>query len=252
MKNINDLKYTQNHSFRISIKTIIILFIVFFIYNTSFSQISTRVASTPYVGFGYTFDVFTNSDASDTYPAVSKNFELFKEINLVGGIKLNRSLAIELSPSFAFSTYSANKGFNFTETDGIQRFYLPQTVSFTAIPINARVKFFPFTVNPLGLLTNVYILGGGGPTYMKEVFDNYVFANESQTSYLGAMTTTNSFWKPNYIIGVGYGSAAKVGYNFELTYRMIPLDGLKDKPQTTSIAKDFNSVSLSAIIIFSF
>lgn len=231
----------------------LILFLLFLAFsNTSFSQITTRVASTPYVGFGYTFDVFTNSDASDTYPAISKNFELFKEIAIVGGIKINRSLALEISPSFAFSSYTANKGFNYTESDGIERFYYPQTVSFTAIPINARAKFYPFTLNPVGFLSNVYLLGGGGPTYMSEEVNNYVYSDNTLTNFLGSMTTKNSFWKPNYIIGVGMGSAAKVGYNFELSYRMIPLDGKKEKPQPTSIAKDFNSVSLSAIIVFSF
>ncbi len=239
-------------TFHFSAKATLILLITIFIYSNSFSQITSRTASNPYVGFGYTFDIFTNSDASDTYPAISKNFELFKEIAIIGGIKLNRSLALEISPSFAFTNTTGNPGFNFTGTDGVQRFYFPQQISFTAIPINARVKFYPFSLNPVGFLSNVYLLGGAGETYIKEDFTNYIYNNNTLTGFQGQITTSNSFWKPNFILGVGMGSAAKVGYSFEASYRMIPLDGLKDKPQTTSISKDLNSFNLSAIILFNF
>ncbi|CAN5563423.1 hypothetical protein BH10BAC5_BH10BAC5_19780 [soil metagenome] len=223
-----------------------------FFHNHSNAQISTRFSAAPYVGFGYTFDVFTNSDAKSIYPAISQNFELFKEIAVVGGLRLNRSLALEVSPSFAFTNITNGTGFNYTGPDGFSRYYVPQQLSFTMIPINVRAKYYPFSLDPLSMLSNVYLLGGAGPTYVSENMTNYIYNDNTQSGYQGQIATSNSFWKPNFIFGVGLGSSAKVGYTFELSYRVISLDGLKDKPQITSIAKDLNSINLSAIILFSF
>jgi hypothetical protein len=59
-------------------------------------------------------------------------------------------------------------------------------------------------------------------------------------------------WTSNYEILVGIGNFSKIGYGFELSYRIVPLKQLQTKALITEIASNFSSVNFAANIIFSF
>ncbi len=131
-------------------------------------------------------------------------------------------------------------------------FYVPNTTSFMALPVNLKAKYYPFTKDMISHMSNFYLGFEAGMTYIKEEMNNYIYTDNTMTNFLKAEIEKNSFWKPDFAISVGYGSTAKFGYGFEASYRFIPLDGNSTLPLTTSMAKDMNSVNLTAKLIFSF
>jgi len=223
---------------------------------SSFSQVKTRETSQAYAGIGYSFVIFTNSGMTDSYPLFGTGGDFLKEVNLFGGVRINRSLAFELSPSIIFTNANNNtKGFYFTPqepTTGDQNYYLPNTTSFLAIPVNVKAKYFPFTKDLISQMSNLYIGVEAGMVYVKEEINNYIYFDETMTRFTGSGVSKNSFWKPDFGISIGYSSTAKFGYGFEASYRFVPLEGDKKYPLTTSLAKDMNSVNLTAKLIFSF
>lgn len=233
---------------------IFLITLVFVTLNSinSFAQIKTRESSQAYAGIGYSFVIFTNSDMTDSYPLFGNNGDFLKEVNLFGGIKTSRSFAIEFSPSFMFTNAINSKGFSYTNSSGVNRFYVPNTGSFLSIPVNLKAKYYPFTKDLISQMSNLYFGFEAGMAYVKEEFTNFVYSDNTMASFVGSGSEKNSFWKPDFGISIGYGSTAKFGYGFEASYRFIPLDGDKKYPLTTSFAKDMNSVNLTAKLIFSF
>lgn len=222
--------------------------------SDSFAQVKTRESSQAYVGAGYSFVIFTNSDMTDSYPLFGSSGDFLKEVNFFGGIRVSRSLALELSPSIMFSNTSNSKGFYYGNPSvaGRDSFYVPNTTSFLSIPINLKVKYYPFTKDLISQISNFYVGFEAGMVYIKEEFNNYVYTDNTMSRFARSQTDKNSFWKPDFGISIGYGSTAKFGYGFEASYRFISLDGDKKYPITTSLAKDMNSVNLTAKLIFSF
>lgn len=223
-------------------------------YSDSFAQIKTRESSQAYVGVGYSFVIFTNSDMTDSYPLFGSSGDFLKEVNFFGGIRVSRSFALEFSPSVMFSNAINNKGFNYSSPSvaGSDSLYVPNTASFLSLPLNLKVKYYPFTKDMISQMSNLYLGFEAGMVYVKEEFNNYVYTDNTMTRFVRSQTDKNSFWKPDFGISIGYGSTAKFGYGFEASYRFIPLDGDKKYPLTTSLAKDMNSVNLTAKLIFSF
>lgn len=223
-------------------------------YSDSFAQVKTRESSQAYVGAGYSFVIFTNSDMTDSYPLFGSSGDFLKEVNFFGGIRVSRNLALELSPSIMFSNTSNSKGFYYGNPSvaGRDSFYVPNTTSFLSIPINLKVKYYPFTKDMISQISNFYVGFEAGMVYVKEEFNNYVYTDNTMSRFARSQTDKNSFWKPDFGISIGYGSTAKFGYGFEASYRFISLDGDKKYPITTSLAKDMNSVNLTAKLIFSF
>ncbi|MBS1515528.1 MAG: hypothetical protein JSS63_10865 [Bacteroidetes bacterium] len=217
-----------------------------------FPQVKTRETTQVYAGMGYSFVVFTNTTMSDAYPVFGSSGDFLKEINFFGGVRANRNLAVELSPSFIFSNAVNSKGFTYTSILGNTGYYVPNTTTFLSVPLNIKLKYFPFTQDLVSQLSNIYIGAEVGMAYVKEETSNYIYANSSLTNFIGIKTDKNSFWKPDFGISIGYASTAKFGYGFEASYRFIPLDGNNTLPLTTSMAKDMNSVNLTAKLIFSF
>lgn len=221
--------------------------------SISYSQVKTRDASQVYAGIGYSFVIFTNSTMTDSYPLFSGSGDFLKEINFFGGVRASKNVALELTPSFLFSKAANSKGFTFTSpVTGSTGFYVPNTANFLAVPINIKAKYFPFTNNMISQVSNIYFGVEAGMTYVKEEVNNYIYSNNTYTTFIGARTDKNSFWKPSFGVSIGYGSTAKFGYGFEVSYRFISLDGNNTLPLTTSMAKDMNSINLTAKLIFSF
>lgn len=237
-----------------------LLFALALIYNfvsiESFAQVKTRETTQAYAGVGYSFVIFTNGDMTDSYPLFGSSGDFLKEINFFGGFRASSNFALELSPSIMFSNAVNNKGFYFPPKQGItkwtERFYVPSTNSFLSLPVNLKIKYYPFTKDMISQMSNLYLGFEAGMTYVKEEVNQYIYMNETMTEFIRSEIYKNSFWKPDFAISVGYGSMAKFGYGFEASYRFIPLDGNSTLPLTTSIAKDMNSINLTAKLIFSF
>jgi hypothetical protein len=234
-------------------KNLIISFVIIFITNGfANSQIKSRGESYSYAGVGYTLIFFTNSDVTNTYPAFNfRNSTFLNEVNIFYGVRLSKSFAIELSPSFIYTSSGSSDGFYFDDDVG-RRFYLPNNADLFALPINVNIKFYPFTSDLLSPVSNLYIGFGGGAMYISEEFDNQIYSDNTLTSFVGYQKSKNNFWNENLLLMVGFNSSARFGYAVELGYRLVPLKGKKDKPLTTSIASNFNSVNLTFKAIFSF
>jgi hypothetical protein len=226
-------------------------------YTNSFAQIKTRETSQAYAGVGYSFVIFTNGDMTDSYPLFGSSGDFLKEVNFFGGIKASKSFALEVSPSIIFSNAVNNKGFYYRSPSDLtlgneQKFYVPNTTSFMSLPVNLKVKYFPFTKDLISQMSNIYVGFEAGMAYVKEEFINYIYTDNTMTTFVRSQTDKNSFWKPDFGISIGYGNAAKFGYGFEASYRFIPVEGDNAYPLTTSMAKNMNSVNLTAKLIFSF
>ena len=233
-------------------KFILSLIILSLTYSFANSQTKSRGEGYSYTGLGYTLIFFTNSDVADVYPVFNfSNSSFMNEVNLFYGIRLNKSFAIEISPSFIYSSSSNSDGFYFNDDVG-SRYYVPNKANLFALPLNINVKFYPFTVDMLSPVSNLYIGFGGGPMYIREEYDNNIYIDENLTSFQGFKTSKNSFWNENLQFMVGFGSSARFGYAIEIGYRIVPLKGSKLIPVASSIAGNFNSVNLSFKGIFSF
>jgi len=230
--------------------TALILFLV--IFNSADAQIRTRETAQWYAGAGYSFVIFNNSQMSDAYPLFSKSGDFLKEVNFFGGVKINRSFTLEFSPSFMFTSSSTEKGFSYTNASGVQRFYVPTQTSFLSIPLNLKGKFYPFTQNQLSFMSDMYLGLEAGTVYVKEEVNQYIYSDNTMTTFIGSQRYENSFWTPDFGISIGYGNTQKVGYGFEAAYRIIPLKADNKFPLPTSIAKDMNSINLTVKIIFGF
>ncbi|MBS1494602.1 MAG: hypothetical protein JST55_13900 [Bacteroidetes bacterium] len=234
------------------LSALVVCFVI--MWSNSYSQIKTRETAQAYAGVGYSFVIFTNSDMTDSYPLFGSNGEFLKEVNFFGGVRVNRNIALELSPSIIFSNTSNNKGFYYGNPSvaGRDSFYVPNTTSFLSLPINLKVKYYPFTKDMISQVSNFYVGFEAGMVYVKEEFTNYVYVDNTTSQFVGSRSVKNSFWKPDFGISIGYGSTAKFGYGFEASYRFISLDGNNKYPLTTSRSKDMNSINLTAKLIFGF
>jgi hypothetical protein len=211
------------------------------------AQTKDREKPHPYVGAGYSLIIFTNSAVSDIYPVVNLNTSSFlSEINVSAGYKLNKNIALEFNPAFVFASSNNNKGFNFN--DGVNNYYyLPNKATLFTLPLNMKIKIFPFAKPTFSFVNNIFLAIGGGPIFISEQYDNAVY--ESQNYNVGNVlkfdTYSNSFWRYNATISGGYDYAGAIGLGFEFTYRIVPLAIHGNQPLISSLASNFNSINLS-------
>ena len=235
-------------------KKIIIIFLLFLISGNSYSQIKQRSLSTNvYSGIGYKFVYLTDPDASDAYPFFQlSNGDFLKEIDGFLGVIFNESYCAEFAPSYLFTNKNGNEGFYFGEGSS-RYFYVPSQTRLSAIPLNLRFKFYPFAKNYSSTLSKVYLGIGAGMMYVSEEITSKVYTDDTEFNYLYARTADNDFWTGDYEFLLGVGSFSKIGFGFELSYRLVPLNNNSDnKPLISYIASNFNSVNFAANIIFSF
>lgn len=235
-------------------KKIIIIFLLFLISGNSYSQIKQRSLSTNvYTGIGYKFVYLTDPDASDAYPFFQlSNGDFLKEIDGFLGVIFNESYCAEFAPSYLFTNKNGNEGFYFGEGSS-RYFYVPSQTRLSAIPLNLRFKFYPFAKNYSSTLSKVYLGIGAGMMYVSEEITSKVYTDDTEFNYLYARTADNDFWTGDYEFLLGVGSFSKIGFGFELSYRLVPLNNNSDnKPLISYIASNFNSVNFAANIIFSF
>lgn len=235
-------------------KKIILIFLIFLFSGISYSQIKQRSLSTNvYTGIGYKFVYLTDPDASDAYPFFQlSNGDFLKEIDGFLGVIFNESYCAEFAPSYLFTNKNGNEGFYFGEGSS-RYFYVPSQTRLSAIPLNLRFKFYPFAKNYSSTLSKVYLGIGAGMMYVSEEITSKVYTDDTEFNYLYARTADNDFWTGDYEFLLGVGSFSKIGFGFELSYRLVPLNNNSDnKPLISYIASNFNSVNFAANIIFSF
>lgn len=234
-------------------KKIFLLLFIFCLSGNLFSQIKQRSLSTNYyTGIGYKFVFLTDPNANDAYPFFQlSNGDFLKEIDGFLGVTFKESYSVEFAPSYLFTNKNGNEGFYYGA--GANRyFYVPSQTRLVAVPINLRFKYFPFAKNSSSL-GKVYLGIGGGMMYVSEEITSRVYSDDTEFNYLYARTADNDFWTSDYEFLLGIGSFSKIGFGFELSYRLVPLNNTTDsKPLISYIASNFNSVNFAANIIFSF
>jgi hypothetical protein len=228
-------------------RKIIFIFVLILTANFIFPQTKDREKGFYYAGIGYSLVIFTNSDVSKIYPVVNLNSSSFlSEISINGGYKFNRHIALEFNPSFIFSSSSNNKGFSYN--DGISNYYyLPNKSNLFSLPLNVKMKIYPFAKQTFSFVNNIFVGISGGPIYINEQYDNAIYEQETnyQTNPIGFKTYSNNFWKYNAVISAGYDYAGTIGFGFEFSYRIVPLAINGPAPLISSVASNFNSVNLS-------
>lgn len=231
-----------------------LLLLLFLVSDVSISQIKQRSSSiNVYTGIGYKFVFLTDPDASDAYPFFQlSNGDFLKEINGFFGVTLNEQYGIEFSPSYLFTNTLGSDGFYY-DNGVTRRFYEPAQTRLAAIPVNLRFKFYPFAKNYSSSLSKMYLGFGGGMMYINEEITSQIYEDEGELNYLGIRTAEDSFWTHDFEFLLGIGSFSKIGFGFELSYRLVPLDdAIESNPLITYIASNFNSINLAANIVFSF
>lgn len=235
-------------------RKIILIFVFILTANFILAQTKDREKGHYYAGIGYSLIIFTNSNVSKIYPVVNLNSSSFlSEVNINAGYKFNRFVALEFNPSFIFSSSSNNKGFNYY--DGVHNYYyLPNKSNLFALPLNVKMKVFPFAKTTFSFVNNIFIGISGGPIYINEQYDNAIYGQETsyQTNPIGFKTSSNNFWRYNAVISGGYDYAGTIGLGFELSYRLVPLAIHGPEPLITSVASNFNSINLSVKASFGF
>jgi hypothetical protein len=228
-------------------RKIILIFVLILTATFSLSQTKDREKGHSYVGVGYSLIIFTNSDASNIYPVLNLNSSSFlSEINISAGYKFNKNIALEFNPSFVFASSNNNKGFNYN--DGTNNYYyLPNKATLFTLPLNVKMKIFPFAKNTFSFVNNLFVGIGGGPIFINEQYDNAVYTQETayQTNPIKFQTYSNSFWRYNAVMSVGYDFAGTIGLGFEFSYRIVPLAIKGPAPVISSVASNFNSINLS-------
>jgi hypothetical protein len=235
-------------------KKFILVFLALLISDLSYSQIKQRSTSTSvYAGIGYKFVYLTDPQANDAYPFFQlSSGDFLKEINGFLGVTINESYGIEFSPSYLFTNTQGSDGFYFDNGTN-RRFYVPVQTRLFALPMNLRFKYYPFAKNYASAMSKVYFGIGAGAMYVDEEISSQIYQDESAFNYIGAISVNSDFWTTNYEFLLGIGSFSKIGYGFELSYRLVPLDNSSErKPLITYIASNFNSINLAANIVFTF
>lgn len=193
-------------------KSFVIILILLILPPDSYSQIKQRSADVSvYAGFGYKFVFLTNSDARNAYPFFElSNGSFLKELDGFIGVTYSERYTIEISPSYLYSNSLSSDGFYFRDAGG-NFFYYPQNTRLYAVPLNLRLKFFPFAKTGNSTLEKLYLGIGGGGMYISEEMTNEIYYDDSRSVYLGARTYFNEFWTSNYEILLGTKSFSKIG-----------------------------------------
>ncbi len=235
-------------------KTIAVLLMVLFVSGISYSQKKTG-SSGVYGGLGYSILFFTNSDVTNVYPSFDfRRNSVKSEVNPYFGYQPTKSFAFEFSPSIVYTSTSADKGFYYSQTglNADRYYYYPRNVFLFMMPINVKVKMFPFAQRSYSAADGIFFAVAGGPMMIREEYDNEIFNDITLTYQRGLETKSNTMWTGDLQLSIGYSSPSQLAYGFELGYRFVPLPVDRKFPLMSSIASNFNGVLASIKIGYSF
>jgi hypothetical protein len=232
-----------------------LLFILLICFAANFASAQTKLTkkSGAYAGLGYSFLIYTNSDVSDIYPSFDFRTGSFNtEINPYIGMKLSDAVSLEFSPSFIYSKSGGSKGFYYQSTSNTNYYYLPSPAYIFAIPLNLKMKLFPFSKSGSLISKGIFLGVSAGAMFIREEYDNQIYSNESMNNIINIRNVSNTQWAPNSIFSIGYSSDQQFSYGFELGYRFVPLALKRDYPLATSLASNMNAVVLNIRIGINF
>jgi hypothetical protein len=87
--------------------------------------------------------------------------------------------------------------------------------------------------------------------YIKEQARNYIYSDSSYNmNYLRVQDDKNDVWAPNLTLSLGISSASNFAYGFDITYRVVPMPIKRNTPLSSSNASNYNSINLSARVLF--
>jgi hypothetical protein len=232
-----------------------LLFILLICFANNFAVAQTKISkrSGAYAGLGYSFLIYTNPDVSGVYPSFDFRTGSFNtEINPYLGMKLSDAVSLEFSPSFIYSKSGGSKGFYYQSTSNTNYYYLPSPAFIFAIPLNLKMRLFPFTKSSSVISKGLFFGVSAGAMFIREEYDNQIYSDENMNNILNIRNVSNTLWAPNTLFSIGYSSDQQFSYGFELGYRFVPLSIKRDYPLVTSLAGNMNAVVLNIKIGFNF
>lgn len=234
-------------------KKLIILFVLFIL---SYSQINSQIKDSKksgfYAGIGYSVMIYTNSDVGQIYPAFNFRVSSFNsEITPHFGYKLSEMVSIEFAPSIIYSKSGGDKGFYY-QSGNSNYYYVPSPPYLFAVPLNAKLKLFPFTKSNTLFSRGLFFGLSAGPMFIREEYENYIYADNSLANMLNIKSEYNSLWTANAQLSLGYTGGDNVTYGAEIGYRFVPLPLKRDYPLISSLASNMNSVLLNIKVGFNF
>jgi hypothetical protein len=226
-------------------KYLFLLVVICLTASISFSQQNSSKKSGVYGGLGYSFLIYTNSDVAAIYPSFDFRTSSFNtEINPYLGFQLSETVSLEFSPSFIYSNSGGSKGFYYKSSVNPTYYYVPSPAYLFAVPLNIKLKLFPFAKNKSIVTSGIFFGVSAGPMFIREEYDNQIYSDESMYYMVNIRNVNNTLWVPNTLFSVGYSSNQQFSYGFELGYRFVPLPLKRDYPLMTSLASDMNAVVL--------
>jgi hypothetical protein len=233
-------------------KYILLIALLILSVNISSAQLTTKKSGV-YGGIGYSFLIYTNPAVSGTYPSFDFRTNSFNtEVNPFLGFRISDAVSLEFSPSFIYTSSGGSKGFYYSSIVNPTYYYLPSPAYLFAIPLNIKMKYFPFAKSSSIVSKGIFFGISAGPMFIREEYDNRIFTDETTNDYLATRNYSNTQWAPNTLLSVGYSSNQQFAYGFELGYRFVPLSLKRDYPLITSLASDLNAVVVNIKIGFNF
>ncbi|MCU0372189.1 MAG: outer membrane beta-barrel protein [Ignavibacteria bacterium] len=206
-----------------------------------------------YAGMTYNLVFFTNPDVDNVYPSFDFREISFKsELNFFVGYNVNDVFSVEFSPSFTYSKSSASDGFYYPSTidPSENTYYYPYNAYLLAIPLNAKIKIYPFSMAKSYFMGGLFFGIAGGPMVIREEYDVYEYPDEFRYNPISYRRYDNTIWTGNLILSLGYNSNAQFNYGFEIGYRIVPLPVDREYPLAIDLAPNMNAVLLGIKIGF--
>lgn len=230
----------------------LLLFLAFAIPSSSQTVYSKKTGF--YGDIGYSIMIYTNSLTNSIYPAFNFRVSSFNsEITLDLGYKVSDIVSVEFAPSFIYSRSGGSNGFYYTTPGTSSRnYYVPSPPYLFAIPLNAKVKLYPFTKSSSIFTKGLFFGIAGGPMMIHEEYDNYIYPDDSQNNLINIRSYNNTMWTGNLQLTFGYRGGDQFTYGFEAGYRFVPIPVNRVYPMVSNIASDMNSVILNLKVGFNF
>jgi len=228
-----------------------ILIVILFTTSGIYSQSGSK--SDIFAGLSYNLVFFTNPDVDNIYPSFDFREISFKsELNFFVGYKVNEIFSVEFSPSFTYSKSSATDGFYYPSTidPSENTYYYPYNAYLLAIPLNLKIKLYPFSMAKSYFMGGIFVGIAGGPMVIREEYDVYEYPDEFRYNPISYRRYDNTIWTGDLIFSIGYNSHAQFNYGFEVGYRIVPLPVDREYPLAIDLASNMNAVLIGLKVGF--
>jgi hypothetical protein len=218
-------------------------------------QVKKRSVVSSYYGAGYTFVIFTAAEMNEAYPVFdTRNGDFLSEINLYFGFAIARAVTLEIETAILFThndrTFTFGQHPPYTFGGQSNQYITAYQLGMLTLSPAVNVRFFPFFMKTTSFARLFFIGGGAGVAWIKEDYDYYL--GQVSIAYNPIFfNNSTSQWQPVLRVMAGFtGSGGQFGFGGEVRYNMIPLKETA-APFITRLAKNYNSVDLTARFYFS-